>query len=229
MKISQETTNILKNFASINQGILISPGKTLRTRTKSVFAEAVINEEFPVEVGIYNLNNFLNVVSLFKDPEFDFGDTSLRIAESNGKAETLYAYAGAGLVALPTKAKKLPAPTEMIEFAMSEDQWNTVQKAASVFNKPEVKITSDGNVIRMGTENHKQQMGNAYSMVLEGDPNGTKCNMVISMDDMRLLKGSYTGTVTPTYVVFKNSSLNLTYFIGVEPTTSSFGKDDDGE
>src|ERR1700733_12421690 len=110
MKISAETIVILKNFATINQGILISAGNVLQTRTNSVFAEAKIAETFPVEFGIFNLNNFLNVVSLFKDPEFEFGDTFLRISEANGMAETKYAYAGAGMVSLPTKGKKRPVP-----------------------------------------------------------------------------------------------------------------------
>jgi hypothetical protein len=39
-----------------------------------------------------------------------------------------------------------------------------------------------------------------------------------------LLKGSYTGTVTPDFTVFKNTSgYDLTYFVGVEPTTRQFG------
>ncbi len=60
MKLSNETLSVLKNFASINQGILFKPGKTIRTISthKNILAEAVVSEEIPKEFGVYDLNNF---------------------------------------------------------------------------------------------------------------------------------------------------------------------------
>ena len=55
MKISNETQSILKNFASINKGIVFIPGTLIRTRTDSVFAEATVPEDFPLEKGITDL------------------------------------------------------------------------------------------------------------------------------------------------------------------------------
>lgn len=225
MKISNETQSILKNFSDINKGILITPGNVLRTRTPAVFAEAVIAEDFPVEVGIFDLKNFLNVISLFNDPDFEFGEDSLRISEADGRAETRYAYAGAGLVSLPLPKKKKELPAEVIEFTLTEDQWTKLQKATSVFQKPEMKIASDGKVVRIGTANHKHEQGNSFSMVLDAEPHGTTCNMIFSKEHLNLLKGSYSGVVTPTYTMFKNTSgYELTYYIGAEPTTSTFGE-----
>lgn len=224
MKISTETLNILKNFAAINKGILINVGNVIRTRTDSVFAEATIPETFPMDVGIFDLNNLLNIINLFDDPEFEFGETGLRIAEANGLAETLFGYAGAGLVALshPKKLKQLPE--NVIEFLLTEEQWSKLQKATSVFQKPEINIVSDGKVVRMGTMNHKQQRGNSFSMILESDPGGTKFNMIFAKEHLALLKGTYTGLVTASYTVFKNVDMDLTYYIGVEPTSSTFGE-----
>jgi hypothetical protein len=224
MKISPETITILKNFASINKGILITPGTVLRTRTEAVFAEATVVEDFPTEVGIHDLNNFLSVVSLFKEPEFYFEQEYLYITESSGKADTKYAYAGAGMVQLPMRKKKIEVPAERIEFTLNEEQWSVLQKAVAVFNKPELKITSDGKVVRIGTENHKHQQGNIYSLVVDAEPNGVSCNMVFNMENLRLLKGSYKASVTPLFTMFENTSgLSLNYIVGPEPTTSTFG------
>jgi len=223
MKISNESLAILKNFAAINKGIVIQKGNVLRTRTKAVFAEATIAEEFPLEVGIYDLAQLLNVVALFKEPVFDFNEEYLRIAEATGKAETQYAYAGPGLVQLSTKKKSTELPADVITFVLSEDQWATLQKAVSVFQKPEIRISSDGEFVRVGTENHKQTSGSAFSLLVEGEPHGLKCNMVFDMGNMRLLKGSYVVTVTKNYTQFENTSgYNLTYLIGPEPTVSTF-------
>lgn len=227
MKISNETQQILKNFASINKGILITPGNVLRTRTASVFAEATVTEEFPVEEGIFDLGNLLNVIGLFNDPELDFSKNALQIREADGSAESMYGYAGAATVTLPHPKKMKPIPENVIMFTVTEDQWNKLQKATSVFQKPEVKIISDGKVVRMGTASHKNEKGNSFSMVLESQPNGVKCNMLYAKEHLTFLKGNYSGTVTPTYTMFKNTSgYDLVYYIGVEPTTSTFGDDE---
>jgi hypothetical protein len=52
MKLSNETLTVLKNFAGINQSILVRKGNKLRTMSvmKTVLAEAVVNEEFEKEL-----------------------------------------------------------------------------------------------------------------------------------------------------------------------------------
>ena len=223
MKISATTLSILKNFTLINKGILLTKGNKLQTRTASVYAEAMVEETFPAEVGIYELGNLLSVIALFNDAEYDFAEDALRICEATGQAEVLYGYAGGGMVSLPLPKQKMALPEEVIKFTLTEEQWVRMQKATSVFNKPEVKITSDGTVVRMATANHKAEGGNTFSMILDAQPNGLICNMIFNKDHMNLLKGSYDGTITPTYAVFSNKSgLDLTYYIVSEPTTSTF-------
>ena len=60
MKLSNETLTVLKNFAGINQSILVRKGNKLRTMSvmKTVLAEATVNEEFEKEFAIYDLNQF---------------------------------------------------------------------------------------------------------------------------------------------------------------------------
>ena len=50
MKLSDNTLTILKNFAGINNSILVKQGTKLRTISvaKNILAEAEIDEEFPV-------------------------------------------------------------------------------------------------------------------------------------------------------------------------------------
>ena len=60
MKLSDKTLVILKNFAGINNSILVKRGDNLRTISlaKNILAEANINEEFPRDFAIYDLNQF---------------------------------------------------------------------------------------------------------------------------------------------------------------------------
>ena len=61
MKISNETLEILKNFSEINQSIVIKPGKKIKTinSLKNILAHADVEEDFPMEVAIYDLTEFL--------------------------------------------------------------------------------------------------------------------------------------------------------------------------
>ena len=62
MNLSDKTLTVLKNFAGINNSILVKEGNQLRTISvaKNILAEAYIEENFPRQFGIYDLNQFLN-------------------------------------------------------------------------------------------------------------------------------------------------------------------------
>jgi len=86
MKLSDNALAILKNFAGINNSILVKQGNKLRTISvaKNILAEAEIKEEFPRDFAIYDLNQFLNGLSLHHDPDLDFNqDSYLSIKEAN--------------------------------------------------------------------------------------------------------------------------------------------------
>ena len=71
MKLSDKTLSFLKNFSTINQSILFKEGSKLRTISvmKNILAEATVTEEFTKDFGIYDLNQFLNGLSLHQQPE----------------------------------------------------------------------------------------------------------------------------------------------------------------
>ena len=58
MKLSKNTIEVLKNFATINTNILVREGSTLSTIStgKNIFARADIEESFPQEFAVYDLN-----------------------------------------------------------------------------------------------------------------------------------------------------------------------------
>jgi hypothetical protein len=64
IKISKRTLDILKNFSTINSGILVNEGNVLTTlsSTKNILAEAHVDETFPRQFAIWDLNKFLGTV-----------------------------------------------------------------------------------------------------------------------------------------------------------------------
>jgi len=79
MKVSDRTTNLLKNYANINQSLEFRAGKVLRTVSplNTILASVEIEEDFPQTFSIYELSRFLGTLDLFNNPELDFTDKEL--------------------------------------------------------------------------------------------------------------------------------------------------------
>ena len=133
MTLCDNTLMVLKNFAGINNSILVKKGSKLRTMSvaKNILAEADITEDFPREFGIYDLNQFLNGLSLHQDPNLDFSeDTYLTIRE--GKRRVKYFYADPQVIVSPPE-KEISLPTKDVCFQLESITLEKLLKAAAVY------------------------------------------------------------------------------------------------
>ena len=85
MKLSEHTVDVLKNFATINQNLVIKEGSTLTTMSamKNIVAKAEVEESFDKEVAIYDLNEFLASISLFSKCILTFSCSLAEISRSS--------------------------------------------------------------------------------------------------------------------------------------------------
>ena len=112
MKLSDHTVDVLKNFASINQNLIIKEGSTLTTMSamKNIVAKAEVEESFDKEVAIYDLNEFLASISLFTSPILDFNEGFVTIREENNPKNSLkYFYSDPSVVTSPNKTITMPS------------------------------------------------------------------------------------------------------------------------
>jgi hypothetical protein len=114
MKLSNDTLSVLKNFGTINQGLFFKQGKILKTVSshKNILAEVTIKEDIPAEFGVYDLNNFLSVVSLHKDdPSFEFDEKHVVICGNKGRSKIKYRFCEPTMIVTPPeKAIAMPDP-----------------------------------------------------------------------------------------------------------------------
>jgi len=144
MKLTQRTFQVLKNFSTINPTLCVSKGNVIRTvsQNKTVLAQAAVQEEFPREFAIYDLSEFLGVVSLFDEPDFDFDTYYVSISDDN-KASSHYFYADKSMVTIPPD-KTVTLPDEPIKFDLGDKVLKHLLQAASVMGLPELIIQGDG-------------------------------------------------------------------------------------
>ena len=219
MKLSNDTLNILRNFGGINQGILFKKGKTLKTVSshKNVLAEVNINEEIPADFGVYDLNNFLSVVSLHKDdPSFEFDSKHVVIVGNKGRSKIKYRFCEPTMIVTPPE-KQFVMPAAEISFTLSSEDFDWVLRAASVLSSPHIAIESDGKKISIVTLD--LQNDSAHTDALEiADGNGNKFKMIFKTENIsKVMPGTYDVAISSKGVShFTNKNVPLQYYISTE-------------
>ena len=93
MKLSKTTLELLKNYATINTNLLVKSGSSLSTvsASKSILAKGTIEENFPQEFAIYDLKQFLSLVTMNEDTEIEFSEDYLTCKSDAGRFKFYYA------------------------------------------------------------------------------------------------------------------------------------------
>ena len=221
MKLSDNALAILKNFAGINNSILVKEGNKLRTISvaKNILAEAEIKEEFPRDFAIYDLNQFLNGLSLHQDPDLDFQqDTYLSIKE--GKRRVKYFFADPNVIIAPPE-KDITLPTQDVCFQMDSVTLEKLTKAAAVYQLPDFSVIGEAGVIKLVVRDKKNDTSNEYAIVVgETDAEFT---FNFKVENIKIIPGAYDVVVSSKLLSqFTNTQHNLKYYIALEPA-STFG------
>ena len=221
MKLSDNTLTVLKNFASINNSILMKKGTHLRTISvaKNILAEADIAEEFPRDVAVYDLNQFLNGMSLHQDPDLDFKEDSyLTIRE--GRRKVKYFYADPAVIISPPD-KEITLPTEDVHFQLESTSLEKLLKAAAIYQLPDLSLIGQNNEIRLVVRDKKNDTSNEYSIIVGETDKEFVFNFKV--ENIKIIPGAYDVVVSSKLLSkFTNSNYNLTYYIALEPD-STFG------
>ena len=215
MKISTNTRDVLKNFSTINSGIRVKQGNKVETisNMKNILAVATVSEEFPKDFAIYNLPEFLGATSLLEDPDFEFNDASLSIADDSSSLS--YFYASEGMVIAPDKI--ITMPEAEINFDISTQLLNDLNKAASVLGVNDLILESDGTKVTLTVKDKKNTTSNTFSRIV-GEGNGDTYTMYFKIENLKVLEGSYAVSVSSKGIShFKNKDIDLEYFIALEP------------
>jgi len=219
MKLSDSTINILKNFSSINQSLLFKSGNKLRTISvmKNILAEVEVTEEFPKDFGIYDLNQFLNGLSLHQSPELDIENDSYMVIRE-GKMRSKYFFADPNVIISPPD-KDIVLQSEEIKFNLNTQQLDKLLKASSVYQLPDLSVVGDAGVVKLVVSDRKNDTSNDFSIIV-GETNAT-FNFNFKVENIKILPGSYVVSISKKLLSkFVNEDKNLTYWIALEPDST---------
>jgi len=220
MKLSENTITILKNFSGINQSILVKKGNVLRTISiaKNILSEAEIAENFPRDFAIYDLNQFLNGLSLHQDPDMDFSENSY-ITIRDGKRRVKYFYSDPNVIVSPPE-KQIKLPSKDICFQLETGITEKLVKAASVYQLPDISVIGEAGVIRLVVRDKKNDTSNEYSIVVGETDNVFTFNFKVE-NLSKIISGAYDVVLSEKLLSqFTNTKYSLSYWIAMEPDST---------
>ena len=219
MNLSDNTLGILKNFAGINNSILVKKGNQLRTISvaKNILAEAEIPEDFPRQFGIYDLNQFLNGLSLHQNPDLDFEKESY-VTISEGRRKVKYFFADPQVIIAPPE-KEITLPTEDICFQLESVTLEKLLKASAVYQLPDLSAVSENGQIKLIVHDKKNDTSNEFAIVVGETDREFSFNFKI--ENIKIIPGAYDVVISSKLLSrFVNNNLNLTYYIALEPDST---------
>lgn len=214
MELSKDTLTLIKNFASINGSLMLKSGTKLATISegKNVMAEATIAETLPIDFGIYDLNEFLNVVSLFPTTNLDFSEKYVMVSDG-GSSKIKYFAAGEGVVKAAPSTIKFPSAD--VNFTLEAAQLAMIQRTSSVLKSSDVSIVGVDGALKIIVSDKKNDTSNAYEVTIGETDETFKAN--IKVENLKMLPNDYEVSISKKKISkFKHTASDLTYYVAIE-------------
>jgi hypothetical protein len=221
VSISNDTLSVLRNFSSINPNVVLKPGQEVKTisEAKNILAVADIAEDFPTEMGIYDLNEFLSVVNLVNDPQLSFGDNHVDVVGGNSKVK--YFFSDSSILTTPQKDITMPDCEVTVSF--TDDILSQIRKAASALGHSEMSISATEDGVNIKVFDSKDSSANIYNIQLANDAGYKEgqFEFVININNLKLLDGDYEVNISSKLISeWKNTTKPVRYYIALEKNSN---------
>lgn len=215
MNLSENTLAVLKNFSTINSGVVLNSGKTQKTISpeKSILVEATLEDNIPSQFGIYDLNQFLGNVTTLKNPELTFSDDSVTI--DDGDLSLTYHACPVNLIITPPD-KELTLKNVDVKFDLSNSTLSKLLKLASMNSLPNLTVVGKNGELRLKIHEKSNDTSNHGSVKI-GDYAGNDFFASFKTENLKLIPDDYVVEIqNGAFAKFVNKTGNLKYFIALE-------------
>ena len=220
MKLSEKTFKILQNFTSINMSLSFKEGRKVRTISpmQNVYAEAEIDEYIPKDFAVYDLPQFLNTVSLYKDPDIDVSEDNYASIREGKNQRSKYFFSDPSVIIKPPE-KEMKLPSKDVCFILEEAQLQKITKSSSILGLPDLSAVGEAGVTKLVVSDRKNDTSNEFAIVV-GKTDKEFC-FNFKIENIKLIPGSYQVVISEKKLArFYNERYNITYFLALEPDST---------
>lgn len=221
MELSENTIQVLRNFAGVNPNIVISSGNVLQTisEAKNILSRAEIAEQFPQMFGIYDLNEFLAVLGVVDKPQLTFSEKYVTVGDTAGRVKVKYYFSDPEMLTTPAKEIRMPDPD--VSFTLDEPTFDRIKKAASALGHKELCVSGTKESVTLTVKSTDNATANTFSIDVDGKSNVDNYNFVFNISNLKVLPGTYTVNISSKLISeFVNNNNNLKYWIALEKNST---------
>lgn len=189
MKLSENTLGVLKNFSSINSGLVLQQGKVQKTISpeKSILVEVELEDAIPNQFGIYDLNQFLGNVTTLGNPDLTFEEKSVMM--NDGEITLNYYSCSTNLIVSPPD-KELKLKQTDVSFRLTNAVLSKLLKLAAMNNLTHLSVVGKNGEIRLQTHEKANDTSNHASFKLN-DYDGADFAASFKVENIKLIPGDY--------------------------------------
>lgn len=214
MKLTADTISILKNFATISNSIVIEPGSKINTVSvdNSIMASAEVVEEFTRQFAIYDLPEFLSIMSLFKEPLIEFSSTKEAVIRSDNISVN-YTFAEPSIIKkAPSGVKDLPA---IAKFELKSKTLDNLIRAMSIMGLQYILIEGDGEKLFIaGVNINGTSKSNTYRE--EIGQTDKEFKTYLELTNIKIINADYNVEINDRLVKLSAIDRKLTYWVGIK-------------
>lgn len=218
MKFTRKLVDVLKNFSCINPSILFKQGDTVSTVSpqKTVLATAKVDTVVSQDFAIYDLHEFLGVLSLM--PNCDVLFTDHQIVLSNGTNNKVkYTFANPQtIVCSPYKEIEFADADIITEFEFASVDINNLIKMSAIWKTEDILIEGVNGEVTIKAGNLKDNTSSTYTCNISTvvKPFTTNFNYNIKVESLKIINSNYMVTVpTKKLIKLKNADADITYWL----------------
>ena len=226
MKLTEYTTQVLKNFSGINSNIVFSTGNVVSTisEARNILSSATIDMDLPSDFGVYDLNEFLGVVSLVDEPEIKIDEKFAVIGDSTGRSKIKYFFTDLDMLTAPsaTMLEKASAMNDFeVSFTFDQDTLNKIKRAASALGHTSVSITASSGAIALTVFDPENSTSNTFTIEIAGKYESEDFNFILNIQNLKILPGDYNvGLSSKLMSRFTHTDKNVNYWIALEKSST---------
>ena len=226
MKLTDYTTQVLKNFSNINSNIVFQQGNTISTisEARNILSSATVDVDFPSSFGVYDLNEFLGVLNLVDEPEVKIEEKYAVIGDATGRSKIKYFFTDTDMLTAPNPSMLTKASAMddfQVNFTLDQDTLNKIKRAASALGHTSVSVTASNGSIALTVFDPENSTSNTFTIELAGTYESEDFNLILNIQNLKILPGDYNvGLSSKLMSRFTHTEKNVSYWIALEKTST---------
>jgi hypothetical protein len=222
MELSERTLQVLKNYATINPNLVFKEGNELSTIAvaRNVLSNTTVDETFPSTFGVYDLNEFLNVLNLVDKPNLSFTDEYVIVSDSVGRSKVKYYFSDPDMLTVPKNSVTMPE--SVVTFALDKETLAKLKRASSALGHDEVSVSPNSGSVRLSVVDTSDPTSNNFSIDVEGIyDEGTEFNFILNVNNLKIVNEDFMVGISDKLISeFKSKESAIVYYIALEKSST---------